>query len=129
MFCSRFFFQLRVKDKDGNDIVPKKNTLAAYKSAIRTEVKERHKLDIFDSCLFPEHLKLWRSVEKMLVSEGRSETRHHDEVEPTPMRKIYHLLSLVEDLINEAHARPLEEFLKYEESRKIFSDAFSRYLI
>ena len=111
MFCFRFFFQVRVKDKDGNILVPKKNTLAAYKSAIRMEVKELHKVDIFDSCLFPEHQKLWRSVEKMLVSEGRSETRHHDEVEPNTMRKIYHLLSLVEDLINSRGIPEYEEKL------------------
>ena len=102
VFCTnyfRFFFQLRVKDKDGNVLVPKKNTYAAYKSAIHMEVKERHKVDIFDSCTFPDHEKLWRSVEKMLVNEGRSETKHHEEVDPATMRKIYRLLGLVEDLI------------------------------
>ena len=36
----------------------------------------------------------------MLVSKGRSETKHHNEVEPATTRKIYHLLSLVEDLLN-----------------------------
>ena len=36
----------------------------------------------------------------MLVSKGRSETKHHDKVEPATTRKIYHLLSLVEDLLN-----------------------------
>ena len=30
MFFFRFFFQLRVRDKDGIVLVPKKNTLAAY---------------------------------------------------------------------------------------------------
>ena len=47
-----------------------------YKSGIRMEVKERHKVDIFDGCLFPELDKLWRSVDKMLANEGRSETKH-----------------------------------------------------
>ena len=98
MFCSRFFFQLRVKNKNGDLLVPKKNTLAAYKSGIRMEVKERHKVDIFDGCLFPELDKLWRSVDKMLANEGRSETKHHDEVDPATMRKIYNLLNLLEDL-------------------------------
>ena len=94
MFCSRFFFQLRVKDKDGNILVPKKNTLAAYKSGIRMEVKKRHKVDILNGCLLTDHQKLWRSVEKVLVSEGCSENWHHDEVQPATMRNIYHLLSL-----------------------------------
>ena len=99
MFCSRFFFQLRVKDKNGDVLVPKKNTIAAYKSGIRMEVKEQHKVDIFDTCLFPEHDKLWRSVDKMLANNGRSETKHHDEVDPETMRKIYNLLSLLQNLM------------------------------
>ena len=35
-----------------------------------------------------------------MVSKRRSETKHHDEMEPATTRKIYHLLSLVEDLLN-----------------------------
>ena len=33
-----------MKDKDGKVVVPKKNTLAAYKSGIQMEVKERYKV-------------------------------------------------------------------------------------
>ena len=118
MFCSRFFFQLRVKDKDGNILVPKKNTLAAYKSGIRMEVKKRHKVDILNGCLLTDHQKLWRSVEKVLVSEGCSENWHHDEVQPATMRNIYHLLSLqsrAEQTYNllptDAHKEKGERFL------------------
>ena len=35
-----------------------------------------------------------------MVCKRRSETKHHDEVESATTRKIYHLLSLVEDLLN-----------------------------
>merc|ERR1711894_111266 len=58
------------------------------------EVKKRHKVDILNCCLLTDHQKLWRSVEKVLVSEGCSENWHHDEVQPATMRNIYHLLSL-----------------------------------
>ena len=40
----RFFLQLHVKDKDGKVLVPKKNTLAVYKSGIQMEVEERYKV-------------------------------------------------------------------------------------
>ena len=78
MFCTyyfRFFFQLRVKDKDGNVLVPKKNTYAAYKSAIHMEVKERHKVDIFDSCIFPTMRScgaVWRRCWSMRGAAMRS---------------------------------------------------------
>ena len=92
---SRFFFQIRVKDKKGNLLAPKKNTMAGYKSGIKMEIKERHQLDIFDTCVFPSHDKLWRSVDKMLVKVGRSTTTHHEEVRPETMMKIYELLALL----------------------------------
>lgn len=102
---------MRVKDKNGVLLLPKKNTIAAYKSGIRMEVKERHKVDISDSCLFPELDKLWRSVDTMLAKEGRSETKHHDEVDPETMRKIYNLLSLLEDLMKSRGAPEYESKL------------------
>ena len=92
---SRFFFQIRVKDKKGNLLAPKKNTMAGYKSGIKMEIIERHQLDIFDTCVFPSHDKLWRSVDKMLVKVGRSTTTHHEEVRPETMMKIYELLALL----------------------------------
>ena len=98
-FSFRFFFQIRVKDKQGNLLPPKRNTMAGYKSGIKMEIKERHQLDIFDTCVFPNHEKLWRSVDKMLVSVGRSTTTHHEEVRPETMLKIYQLLALLEKVV------------------------------
>ena len=69
--------------------------MAGYKSGIKMEIKERHQLDIFDTCVFPSHDKLWRSVDKMLVKVGRSTTTHHEEVRPETMMKIYELLALL----------------------------------
>ena len=99
MSLLRFFFQLRVKDKNGESIYPKKNTILVYKSMLRTEIKERHGVNILDSCRFPQHAKLFKSLEKVLVKQGRSETNHHEEVDPATMTKIYELLALVEVLI------------------------------
>ena len=69
--------------------------MAGYKSGIKMEIIERHQLDIFDTCVFPSHDKLWRSVDKMLVKVGRSTTTHHEEVRPETMMKIYELLALL----------------------------------
>ena len=69
--------------------------MAGYKSGIKMEIKERHQLDIFDTCVFPSHDKLSRSVDKMLVKVGRSTTTHHEEVRPETMMKIYELLALL----------------------------------
>ena len=93
MFCPRFSFQLRLKDKNGVVLVPKKNTIAAYTSVIQMEVDIS---DCMHCCVFSEHDELWCSVDTMLVSEGRrSDTKHHYEVDVTTMRNIYNLLSLM----------------------------------
>ena len=71
------------------------------------EIKERHQVDVDDICLFPNHDKLWKSIGKMLVNQGRNTTEHHEEVHPETMLKIYQLLAL---LVKVVKARGTAEY-------------------
>ena len=95
LFIFRYFFQYRVKGKDGGEIVPKRQTAEAVRSRLKSEIQHKHKVDIFDPIMFPEMEKKWKAFVTTIVAAGRNETQHHEEVHPETMMKVYKLLGMV----------------------------------
>ena len=92
----RYFFSYRVTAKDdGEKKLPKRSTAEAVRSRLKQEIIDKHQVDVFDACLFPEARKKWKAYVSMIAKAGRNETTHHEEVNPTTMLAIYRLLAAV----------------------------------
>ena len=95
LFCFRYFFQYRVKDKDGKMVVPKRQTAESARSRLKAELMTKFKVDISDPIMFPDMEKKWKAMVTTIVAAGRNETEHHEEVNPETMLAIYMLLGTV----------------------------------
>ena len=84
---------------DGKEKMPKWQYAEAIKSHIKMSIIEDFKIDISDSCLFPDMDKRWKAFISELVANGRNETVHHPEIDPETLQKIYELLANTMDAL------------------------------
>ena len=68
-------------------------------------------MDITDPILFPHAQKLWNAFMKRIVSEGRSEAEHHEEVDPKTILKICILLDNANDALESSGTPQYQEKL------------------
>jgi hypothetical protein len=68
-------------------------TASKIRSCIKMKIKDLYKVDVTDSCSFPEAEKSWKSMKKNIVKEKRGEVDHHPEIDPDTLLKFYKLAS------------------------------------
>ena len=95
-----FFYSLRVTAKDdGSEKLPKKGYALKIRSNIKCYILEHFRVDITEVSLFPNSAKKWKSFMSELVVNNRSETEHHEEIDPTTMVGITNLIVAVVDAL------------------------------
>ena len=72
--------------------MPKKKYAEKIKSHIKCVIIKKFKVDVTNPLLFPEEATMWKSFLAELVEQNRSETSHHEEVNPETIRKIYQII-------------------------------------
>ena len=70
------------------------------------------KVDVTDPCLFPGAKKNWKAFVAELVDKKRATTKHHEEVDPKTLLKIYQLVMAAKDVIECRGSSDYEEKLK-----------------
>ena len=104
----RFFFTMRVDaTDDGQEKLPKRKYAEKVRSSVKCSIQSLYRVDITDPCLFPQAAKRWKAFMAELVDKNRAETKHHEEVDPVTVKKIYDLLGNVKIA---AEARGREDF-------------------
>ena len=111
-YFSNYFFTMRVPDEEGKPQWPKKGYAEKIKSNIKMAVIEKHSIDLTDPSRFPNFSKKWRSFIVKLVEEGRSETKHHEEVDPVTAECIYELLYNVKSALEARGTPAFDELIK-----------------
>ena len=92
-----FFYSLRVTARDdGSEKLPKK-----------CSIMEKFRVDITDASLFPNSSRKWKSFINELVVNNRSETEHHQEIDPITMVGI---TKLIVDVVDALEARGTERY-------------------
>ena len=74
---------------------PKLGYAKKVRSALKCQILEVFKVDVFDVKVFPEHKKQWMSFVHKLATEGLAETEHFEEVDPVTMEAIMELVNNV----------------------------------
>ena len=74
---------------------PKLGYANKMRSALKCQILEDFKVDVFDVKLFPNHKKQWMSFVHALANEGLAETEHFEEVDPVTMEAIMELVNNV----------------------------------
>ena len=94
----QFFITLRVSQKEGPPLLPKKGYAEKIRSNIKMAFMETYKGDITDKSKFPLMEKRWRSFVAELVKKNRGQTIHKEEVSPDTMESIWKLLVSAKDI-------------------------------
>ena len=103
-----FFFTLRVTARDdGTEKLPKKGYALKIRSNLKCAIMEKFRVDITDASLFPNSARKWRSFISELVVNNRSETEHHEEVDPITMVGI---TKLIIDVVDALEARGTDKY-------------------
>ena len=103
-----FFYSLRVTAKDdGSEKLPKRSYALKIRSNLKCYILENFRVDITDASLFPNSSKKWKSFMNELVANNRSETEHHQEIDPVTMVS---LTQLIIDVVDALQARGTEKY-------------------
>ena len=103
----QFFITLRVSQKEGLPLLPKKGYAEKIRSNIKMAFMKTYKVDITDKSKFPLMEKRWRSFVAELVNKNRGQTVHKEEVSPDTMEAIWKLLASAKDIFE---ARGTKEY-------------------
>ena len=103
-----FFYSLRVTAKDdGSEKLPKRGYALKIRSNLKCFIMEQFRVDITDPILFPNSSRKWKSFINELVVNNRSETEHHEEIDPITMVGI---TQLIMDVVDALEARGTESY-------------------
>ena len=101
-------YSLRVTARDdGSEKLPKKGYASKIRSNLKSFMMEKFRVDITDASLFPNASRKWKSFINELVANNRSETEHHEEIDPITMVGITKLLV---DVVDALEARGTESY-------------------
>ena len=103
-----FFYSLRVTARDdGSEKLPKRGYALKIRSNLKCSMMEKFRVDITDASLFPNSSRKWKSFINELVVNNRSETEHHEEIDPITMVGI---TKLIVDVVDALEARGTERY-------------------
>ena len=103
-----FFYSLRVTAKDdGSEKLPKRGYALKIRSNLKCFIMEQFRVDITDPILFPNSSRKLKSFINELVVNNRSETEHHEEIDPITMVGI---TQLIMDVVDALEARGTERY-------------------
>ena len=94
----KYFLTMEVTVTEKGQVVkrrPKLGYANKVRSALKCQILEVYKVDVFDEKTFPNHKKQWMSFQHKLAKEGLAETEHFAEVDPTTMEAIMELVNNV----------------------------------
>ena len=95
---SKYFLTMEVSVTKNGQVVkrrPKLGYAKKVRSALKCQIEEEFKIDVFDVKMFPNHKKQWLSFVHKLATEGLAETDHFEEVDPVTMEAIMELVNNV----------------------------------
>ena len=90
-----FFFTLRVRD----DEIPKLATAESIRSHIKIKILKDFNIDIANPENFPNDQATWRKYTIMLTKEGKSMTKHKEEIPPDTMDALWMLFSVTQSAL------------------------------
>ena len=93
----QYFSTYRKKNGD----LPKKNTIEASKSHIKTMIKKETKslVDIGDESQFPNFSRFWKGLLGKFKSNGKLDTEHHECMTEEELEKFFDLLKTLYKLM------------------------------
>ena len=107
----KYFLTMEVEVKEGGHVVkrrPKLGYAKKVRSALKCQIEEDYKINIFDVKQFPNHKKQWLSFVYKLATEGLAETEHFAEVDPVTMEAI---MELINDVYEALAARGQPDYM------------------
>ena len=103
-----FFFTLRVR----NDEIPKLATAESIRSHIKNKILKDMNIDVTNPENFPNEQVNWRKYTIMLTKEGKSVTKHKEEIPPDTMDALWMLFSATQSALeNRSSDRYVSDFL------------------
>ena len=103
-----FFFTLRVSD----DEIPKLAYAEGIRSHIKNKILKDFNIDITNPENFPNEQVNWRKYTIMLTKEGKSVTKHKEEIPPDTMDALWMLFSATQSALeNRSSDRYMSDFL------------------
>ena len=103
-----YFFTLRVRD----DEIPKLAYAESIRSHIKNKILRLYNIDITNPESFPNEQVNWRKYTIMLTNEGKSVTKHKEEIPPDTMDALWMLFSATQRALeNRSSDRYMADFL------------------
>ena len=100
-YLGEFFVQFRVSKKGyEKKKPPKRNTVEAIKSHLKSYILRNNKLDITVESEFPEFKLFWTGYIRTLKKKGLGDTKHNKEIPKGHLVKINELLILLHKVMN-----------------------------
>ena len=107
-YHAAYFYSLRVRD----DEFPKLATAEAIRSHIKSKILKEICIDITNPENFPSEQVNWRKYTKKLTMEGKSTTKHKDEIPPDTVDALWMLFAAVQRALeNRSSDRYVADFL------------------